>query len=189
MDKEIALENLKLAVEALKSLNIKYWLEAGTCLGAWREHDFIDHDLDIDLGIVAEDCDTIIKVDDLKFEMLKRGFTIHHTFGEIDLGMEIAFKRKGVKLDVFWFYLKDDKRWHAAWKNGGRNGIEDLIKLVFPARLFENLGDVRFLGNTFKVPNPTVEYLEARYGLEWMIPNKNWNWATDPKCINEKFEI
>lgn len=189
MNKEIAEKNLKLAVAALGKLKITYWLEAGTCLGAWREHDFIDHDQDIDLGIYAEDCADEAGLNRLIGAMEESGFSLHHIFGKLERGFEIAFKREGVKLDIFWFYLSQGKRWHAAWRNGGRNGESDLIKLVFSAELFEKLGAVRVFKQTFKVPNPTDDYLVERYGPEWLIPNMKWNWATDPRCINNKFQI
>ena len=59
MNKEKAFENLKDVSKILKGHDIKYWLEAGTCLGAYREKDFIAHDTDIDIGINADDCNNV----------------------------------------------------------------------------------------------------------------------------------
>ena len=201
MDKKKAFICLKKAAQILDAHDIHYWLEAGTCLGAIRNKGFIDHDEDIDLGIFAEDCNTLDDILALYGSFLSNGFSIYHTFGKLDKGFEVAFMLDGVKIDIFWFYKKDDKRWHGAWKNGGRNGDSDLIKLVFDADLFtkndyagniktENkLDRIDFLGLNLPVPSNTDKYLLARYGKDWMIKDKRWCWATSPKCIDNNFEI
>lgn len=205
MNNENAFKNLLEMKEILEAHDINYWLEAGTCLGAVRDSDFIGHDQDIDIGILAEDCYDVAEVVSLFGSLLSKGFRIHHTFGEITKGYEIAVWKRGIKLDIFWFYLKGDKRWHAAWLNGGRNGESDMIKLVFDANLFQgikarkmkenklqfvtSLPEVEFHGVKFPVPNPVEDYLVARYGDTWQVPDKNWDWAKSPKCINNNFEI
>ena len=50
IDKEIAFENLCLLKSILDANGIKFQLAFGTLLGVVREHDFIDHDEDIDLA-------------------------------------------------------------------------------------------------------------------------------------------
>jgi phosphorylcholine metabolism protein LicD len=49
MDKNQALDNLREIVETLNELGLKWWLDAGTLLGAIREKGFIEHDRDIDI--------------------------------------------------------------------------------------------------------------------------------------------
>jgi len=44
-------ENLKLAIRILEGHGCKWWLEAGTCLGAVRQRAFITYDPDIDIGL------------------------------------------------------------------------------------------------------------------------------------------
>ena len=49
IDKIIARENLLLFKDIVSKHHIPFGLIAGTLLGAIREHDFIEHDEDVDL--------------------------------------------------------------------------------------------------------------------------------------------
>lgn len=55
------LEIFRIFVEVCKRLNIKYYLVAGTLLGAVRHQGFIPWDDDIDVGIMREDYDRFMK--------------------------------------------------------------------------------------------------------------------------------
>ena len=48
-------EILNNTTNILKDNNIDYWLDFGTCLGAYRDNDFISHDTDIDISICVKD--------------------------------------------------------------------------------------------------------------------------------------
>ena len=50
-----AVELLQRFTEALNAEGIDYWLEFGTLLGYYREHDFIAHDDDLDFGAYLTD--------------------------------------------------------------------------------------------------------------------------------------
>lgn len=189
MDQTTALKNLKDITEILQLMDCEYWLEAGTCLGAYREHGFIAHDNDTDIGVLQRDFLDIRAVVDLFYRLMSKGFNIYHTFGKLEKGFEIAVMRDLVKTDIFFFYEKGDKLWHGAWKNGGRNGDSDLIKLVFNKADILPLGQIDFLGSLFYVPGNIEAYLVARYGDDWAVPNKKWDWSSSPKCIDHDFEI
>lgn len=181
MDKEKALKNLVDAVEVLNFMKLPFWLDAGTCLGAIREKGFIEHDQDIDLGILAESVTTPERLCVLFLHLLKRGFRIYHTFGTLEQGFEVALWRDGIKLDIFWFYRQGDDRVHSAWMNGGRNGETDRIDYKYKAVMVEKKRQIDFLGHTMPVPYYAEEYLITKYGPDWRIPVKNWNWAEGPR--------
>jgi phosphorylcholine metabolism protein LicD len=46
------------AKKALDSIGMKFHLHAGTSLGAYREHSFIEHDHDIDIAVFYKDANT-----------------------------------------------------------------------------------------------------------------------------------
>lgn len=173
----------------LKRHDIVHWLEAGTCLGAVREKAFIGHDSDIDLGVWADDVREVDDIISLMGSFMTAGFRIYHTFGDLNCGFEMALWRDGIKIDIFWFYKKGDKRWMAAWLNGGRRGPSDMIKLVFDSSFFERMEEIEFYGHKFCVPTPVEKYLVARYGDDWKTPRKDWDWSKDPKCIDPNFQI
>jgi len=180
MDKNKARENIQTISNILERLKIKWWLEAGTCLGAIREGKFIDYDLDTDIGLIISDKADIWY---LARDLIKEGFSLIHDFGTVDNGYEFSFRRFGVKTDFFLFYEEENILWHSAWKNKKQLFFE------FSKELFENLKEIDFLGIKAFVPNPPEKYLTERYG-DWKIPIEKWNWAKDPKCINwEKSEL
>ena len=54
INKEISRRNLALFYDILAEAGVRVFLAYGTMLGAAREHDFIAHDEDIDLGMSKE---------------------------------------------------------------------------------------------------------------------------------------
>ena len=48
--------------KTLDSNNVFFWLEFGTLLGAYRDKDFIKHDLDLDIAVFYENSDKIRKI-------------------------------------------------------------------------------------------------------------------------------
>ena len=174
MDKVKARENVKTISEILESLKIKWWLDAGTCLGAIREKDFIDHDTDIDIGLVINNPASIWY---LSRELLKQGFSLIRDFGTIETGYEFSWRKWGIKTDFFFYYERDDILWSPVFK------YKKQIIAEYDKKLFENLKEIDFLGIKAFVPNPPEEYLKARYG-NWKEVVKDWNWATDPLSVN-----
>lgn len=182
MEKEIAKKNLLEIQDIFLKNNIFCFLTYGTCLGMIREKEIISHDLDTDIGILAEDW---------KFDLLRQfteaGFTILQIFGMFNYGCEIALAKNGVKTDIMFFYKKDNYVWNALWKNGCRNGESDIIKHTYRKGIFDVLAFKQFnTGEFFRVPQDFEEYLIRVYGDDWRIPVKNWNWQTDHKCIENE---
>ena len=156
-------------IPVLNELGIEYWLEAGTCLGAIREKDFVPHDSDIDIGLRDVD-----QADQLEQALQKAGFNYIHTFGKKDNGYEFSYSKHGVKVDFFFFYEDDNIMWHSAWSGDTQYHYD------YPKRLFEDLKEIKFRDIDTYVPNPPEEYLTIKYG-DWKTPVKEWDWDTDPK--------
>lgn len=173
-------ENLKEAKMILDSIGVTFWLEAGTCLGAVREGTFIEHDPDIDLGVLAEDED---KADVIIDQFEKLGFELIYVWGERGEGYELSFMKRDYKLDIFFFYKAGKFRWHGAyWQN-------QLIPHVFTAGTIERLKKIDFMGLEVNIPYNHNKYLKARYGEDWKTPDKDWKYWKDPKCIQMDFNV
>ena len=80
---------LQTAKSALESINVKFHLHFGTALGVHREHSFIKHDNDIDIGIFYKDVNTREKVSEIKKAMEEHGFKLDATLGKIDENFDI----------------------------------------------------------------------------------------------------
>ena len=174
MNKEIAIKNL---VDIQKAFP-KGFLAYGSALGAHRDGDVIDHDLDTDFGIFVEDFDL-----DAIGELVRQGFRILHIFGMKCHGLELAMYREGVKTDLMIFYKDGDKYWNSLWENGCANGLSDEIRHEYKEDIFSNIEKIKIGENEFNYYG--VKYIEAVYGEDWLVEVKEWNWRTDHKCLKK----
>ena len=160
IDKEIAIENLSLLKVILDANGIKFQLAFGTLLGAVREHDFIDHDEDIDLAFLDENRSALLNV---LPELMKAGFQVCR-YDRRDL---LSVMRKGEYID-FYFY----RPWHEGLRicSGWINLEKHLV----------NSTQIKFKGFSFWVPKDYEEYLIGEYGTNWHVPVQ-WNSYRLPK--------
>lgn len=154
INKPIAASNLKLLKSILSKSDINFQLHAGTLLGAVREHDFIDHDEDIDLAFLDEDRNKVLSIlpilEEAEFKVCR--------FDRRDL---ISVIRNGEYID-FYFYKPYNSILRSC--SGWLVKSEHLEKSV----------EYPFKGEKYLIPEKWEEYLIAEYGNSWNIPIK-WN--------------
>ena len=178
---------LRAAVGVLEKRGCTWWLEAGTCLGATREKDFIPHDADIDLGLHPKHADDW---DALRADMIAAGFEHYRDWTHGKKRLEQSFKMNGVKVDLFYFYDGGDYYWHGAFgpdKDGAWGPDAEFLPHVFTATLFQSLLPVNFHGLTAYVPNPPEKYLVERYGPRWQIRNRSYLFWQDCRAIDRNY--
>lgn len=167
MIKEEAVKNLKDIKGILDELNIPFWLDDGTCLGAYRDKDFCEGDEDdIDLGVWSDS----LKYQDTIIEKAKSiGFELHHKWE-----LEITIKRNGSKIDIFFNRKKGEEAYTHLY-----DGNKIAKYMVVPSHFYERLEPIKFYNMDFLVPSPIEEYLTLKYG--------DWNTKIhrrDYSCIN-----
>lgn len=182
IDKDDALKNLVEAREILEKLGIRYWLTDGTLLGFYRNGDFIDHDEDLDMG-----ADIGSYNERMILDFTDSGWKIANVYGKRDCGLEISFKKRKIKLDIFFFYTENGKMWHGAWRKHKENGIlrRNLIKYSYDAF---GLKKAVFKGEDFQVPEDPERFVVTKYGKNWRTPVKQWDWEFGPSNA-EKTDI
>jgi cytidyltransferase-like protein len=179
--------NLKLAIDVLTANQCTWWLEAGTCLGAIREKDFIPHDPDIDIGLHPKE---LHLWDKLQADMMAAGFTFYRAWTHGKKNTELSFRRNGVKLDFFFFRDDGDFWWHGAFgpdPEGGWGKNVEFLPHVFSARLFKELQPITFHGLPCYVPNPPERYLLERYGGSWPYRQRGYRFWTDCRAIDRNY--
>lgn len=161
IDKKVATENIFIVKDILDANHVTFGLLAGTLLGAIREHDFIDHDEDIDLYLKSEDRQRVI---DLLPLFMKKGFKVsrYHKTKKV---LSIIRNNQYVDFNFFAPY-NDDIRCCMGW-------------LVLN-RFYDNMDEIEFLGKKFMAPKDSEGYLECAYGRNWRTPIK-WNNYEMPK--------
>lgn len=165
LNKKIAQENLILMKNILDSADVEFILAYGTLLGAIREKDFINHDIDIDI-IATNEAKVIKAIPNLR----------EHGLNLVRLDEKTgtySFMRNDVYIDIYVireysgfigsFYIK-------------------LLGRPFPAKFLREYSKLNFLGEEFKIPKKYKKILEYWYGQNWMVPIAN-------KPSNDQAEI
>lgn len=157
--------------QILDELGIPFWLSSGTCLGYFRQCDFITYSQDVDIGIFIKDYR-----DDLIDVFSINDLPLIHLFGKIEDSFELSFRNGDVKLDIFFFYEEDDHYW-----NGGTQAKSGLkFKYIFPKF---DLCWTEFLDLLVRVPCDTQTYITANYGADWFKQVKQWDWKSSPANV------
>lgn len=156
-----AKEDLQIIKKIFEDKDIKFFLIWGTCLGAVREGNFIEHDDDIDLGVIEE---TPSKKRQEVCEAIRQaGFKII-AFTNYQSCTWIMCERK-VETSICWFQKEGD---NFIWRNGEREGRVDV---QIPSYLFARFKEVDLAGNRYLIPDPPEPYLERAYP-DWRTPLK-----------------
>jgi hypothetical protein len=182
MNRRVARSNLLDICRTLESRNIQHWLTDGTLLGLMRNGSLLRHDGDTDLGVLASSFDP-----DVLDELELMGFTLEHYAGSPAEGMEITFSRADVRTDLFFFYATEKDIFHSAyWRfNESESTAERLDYHYQPFKI----GKFLWHGNAFPIPDQPESYLEQKYGIEWRVPQRNWDYALDPFNVRETGRI
>ncbi len=156
LDPEVAARRLKEVKRIFDENNVTFWLGSGTCLGATREGRFIPWDDEMDtasiVGMHGLTVDGIHRMADV---FRGHGFTPRITFNPRHVS--VALVKDGIRTDWTCHYLIDGRLYEFP-------GVE------LPVRVYQNLAEIEFIGERFRVPNPPEEYLAAKYGPDWRTP-------------------
>lgn len=177
MDTKIGFENLILARDVFTALNVPYFLTDGTLLGLVRNGCFIDHDTDIDIGVLAEDFN-VLSFGRYASLMRRKGFA-HQFLGVWGKCFIAHWHRENVMIDICFYFRRGDQR--VAYMFDGPHIIES----SYPAWLIETLSPVDFYGETFMAPKHKKAVLSHQYG-DWKTPRTDWDWRTSPLHITRR---
>lgn len=176
--KEVGKDTLENIDKAFKDLGIDWFLTYGTLLGAYRDKDFIGHDVDIDIGVFFEDYSKNIEV-----VLKKYGFRKKHQF-EVDYGkfaLEETYDYKGIGIDIFYFKKHQDiltgydfihapnMSWDTTIKKYGGLLVREL---EFP---YEGLDKINFLKRVYPIPKNPKKHLASHYGENFMQKDTKWD--------------
>lgn len=175
---KLLLEKLK---EALDSNGIDFWLEFGTLLGAYREHGFIKHDCDLDIGVFFKNTTDVYNA------LTKAGFKLIREFKVGDDGVdgfEQTYEYAGVSIDVFYFHKDKNEVYcnsFSPFEDEHRSiSLFQVKKISVP---YKGLTQISFEGLVLNVPVEADKYLQAHYGTNFMIPNEHFDYRKEATNI------
>lgn len=170
MNLQAARSNVLEIKEILDNLHVKFWLRAGTLLGAVREKNFIPYDLDADLTMLAEDWNPL-----LCKKFLAQGFrceNLRHRIYSSPI-QRFALRKGSVKTDVMIGYYYSPENVYVFIT---LHPVSSPVTIT-PAKFYKGECFIKFLGQDFRVPNPPEKYLEKTYGENWRIRDRTWKWS------------
>lgn len=171
-------------IAVLDIVGVPCFITDGTLLGFYREGKFIDHDLDIDLGTFADfwDSETVDSVIQLCAD---KGIDLKRKYGILDRYFEMTFTRDNINIDIFFYRKCGENYEFHAFKNGGANLPDDLITYFYPCELLDDRVNAEFLGIDVMIPARTEEFVAAKYGKNWRVPVKKWDWQFGPHNVKK----
>jgi len=154
------------------------WLDFGTLLGYYRERDFINHDLDMDFGIIIPNYADFLVVEK---ELLDKGFQRTKEFYFHKNLVELSYNYKGLNVD-FILYKKDSNKISSDTIFYMTNALGNPTRYeVYHYELpFNGVEECNFKNTIVKIPGNVEEYLSNLYGEDFRVPNTNYNWKENP---------
>ena len=162
-DRKYDIIELKNVTNILQELNIKYWLDYGTLLGAYRNKKVINHDHDLDLSILFEK-------EKFNSEMLcerlsQDYYIIHHSTDEyICIYPKNNPQFTMTHVDIYFWYIDSKFVKSITWSN-----------IYTPKHFYDELESVELNGLDFKCPRHLDQYLQFRYGVDFMEEKPNYS--------------
>lgn len=160
-----AFKNLKIITEMLDREGVRYWLDAGTLLGIYRDGT-LEHEHDTDIGVFVDDFETI---DALRDEMAKKFDSLIGRFiyyPDYPIITSWGNDKGVVHGDILYWYKVPDTR--LMYCHGS------YLPFSMPERFFDKFIEMDFRGydddTLFTIPAKTKEYLKYYYGKQWDVP-------------------
>lgn len=165
MDFDVAERYLKDVKRVFDKHEIEFCLMYGTLLGAIREEDFICGDHDVDVVIFKKD---LGKIDGALKELDSLGYYHCKTnaVGMVNFGYVARREIAETKVDFYVFHhvKKKNEYWFPRYVNKYKDQGPKEVFIYYPAKFFENMKEIDFKGEKFKVPTPPEEFLEYLWG-------------------------
>ena len=154
---------------------VKGWLEYGTLLGAYREHSFISHDNDLDVGMYADDYSH-----DFEKLLLNDGFSKIHEYYLVDARTgekkltEVGLYYQGFTIDIFLTIRGGETRKSYVYLFDTFDNSPKLKVKYFTLQQVEPLQTLTIDNEPFLVPYHPEKLLSKVYGDDFMIPQRGW---------------
>ena len=150
-----------------EKLKVEFALANGTVFSIYRDGDFFKDDQnDIDIIIHEK---FLWKIPDIIGELIKEGFTLTRHFVYKRMVRTLALEKNRIHIDVLITFKKGKEAYFIGPPTPITN--KPYTAFVYPSYCFEKYDTINFRGVNFNTPYKIEDFLLARYGKDWRIPN------------------
>lgn len=176
---QFAINLLHKVCAQLGQAQVRYYVDAGTLLGIYRDNRLIPWDDDLDIAVVSSDIHaTITAIEALLPELESQTHTTwqllslhtHCGFGNVPKGairsLKLSTENDSLSLpmvDIFIKYVGTEWMDYCLASRGIR----------MPSLHINHLDSIVFAGQSLNIPSRVEDYLERHYG-DWRTPKKEW---------------
>ena len=156
LDIPIAKDNLFIFKSIADKHNLPFILMYGTLLGAVREHSFLEHDSDTDLGIYKKHEHILLEmIPELeKMGLLFIRYTNLTLFGKGDI--TYSFMKNGMYIDIYIMQRTTNSY--------------IICGIKYPKIFFDNTHTILFYDHEYQIPYACEDFLVYAYGANWETP-------------------
>lgn len=142
----------------LDEAGIRYWLEAGSLLGAMRSGDILPWDHNVDVGFIREDLHRsswlkkakdkpVVDTKGFLWEKATEGnfYRVHYS------------KTNRIHVNLFPFYSKNGTMTKDSWFTSHK-------RMEFPENFLHPMSSIEFAGRSVPSPNNIRDFLELKFG-------------------------
>ncbi|XP_072390310.1 ribitol 5-phosphate transferase FKRP [Diabrotica undecimpunctata] len=142
----------------LDETGIRYWLEAGSLLGAMRNGEILPWDHNVDVGFIREDLDRCswLKMARSKSVLDPQGF-LWEKATEGNFYRVHFSKTNSIHVNLFPFYSKNGTMTKDSWYTHHKN-------MEFPEIFLHPMSSIEFVGRSVPSPNNIRDFLELKFG-------------------------
>ncbi|XP_044263379.1 fukutin-related protein [Tribolium madens] len=142
----------------LDEAGIRYWLEAGSLLGAMRSGDILPWDHDVDVGFNRDDLlrSPWLKKAKDKPVVDSKGFLWEKATGGNFYRVNYS-KTNKMYVNLFPFYSKNGTMVKDSWFTSHKN-------MEFPENFLHPMSSIEFIGRQVPSPNNIRDFLELKFG-------------------------
>lgn len=176
--RKLAKNCIRIVSNCLEELDVKWALGHGTLLGQVRANGLLETCSDVDIDTFNVDKEMIFKIKDnlskhLPFDTLRK---------YKDKYFLLAFRINKMRVDIHFWYSKDDGMYRAETHKPASNGH---VFYKLPSNIFDELHTINFIGIKAYTPSEPQIYLDTMYGNHWRLNDSGEGWHTkrDSPCL------
>ena len=167
--------------EKLTFLELPFFFDFGTLLGLYRDGQIIKGDMDIDIGVLVDEKNTVYNIEK-KLSCFKK---IRSFSSDVSGVAEQSFElNKYARFDIHYYYMDNNTRYCCLFyrlpEDSLSNDCFNTVKVILDNF---SIGKYELKGKQLSVPVPTEEFLIQKYGKTWRIPDSNWNYWEGPSSV------